>query len=77
MRRAAPSLRVRASSEEVSSERSGATDSAAAVGVEQRRALTMSQTVVSGSWPMPVTTGTELAATARTRASSLNGMRSS
>ena len=49
----------------------GATDSAAAVGVEQRLSDTMSQMDVSGSCPMPVTTGTGLAATARASASSL------
>ena len=55
----------------------GATDSAAAVGVEQRRSLTMSQIDWSGSWPMPVTTGTGQEATARASASSLKVMRSS
>ena len=55
----------------------GATDSAAAVGVEQRRSLTISQIEVSGSCPMPVTTGTGHDATARASASSLNVMRSS
>ena len=55
----------------------GATDSAAPVGVEQRLSATMSQMLVSGSCPMPVTTGTGLAATARASASSLKHMRSS
>ena len=55
----------------------GATDSAAAVGVEARRSLTMSQIEVSGSWPMPVTTGTGQAATERASSSSLKVMRSS
>ena len=66
-----------ASNPALSSAISGATDSAAAVGVEQRLALTMSQIVVSGSCPMPVTTGTVHAATARARPSSLKGIRSS
>ena len=51
--------------------------SAAAVGVEARRSLTMSQIEVSGSWPIPVTTGTGQAATARASSSSLKVMRSS
>ena len=59
------------------SSRAGATLSAAAVGVEVRRSATMSQMQVSGSCPMPVTTGTGHAATARARPSSLKVMRSS
>ena len=55
----------------------GATDSAAAVGVEQRLSETMSQIDVSGSWPIPVITGTGQAATARASCSSLKHMRSS
>ena len=59
------------------SSRAGATDSAAAVGVEHLLSATMSQIEVSGSCPIPVITGTGQAATARASPSSLNAMRSS
>ena len=55
----------------------GATDSAAAVGVEQRLSPTMSQIELSGSCPMPVTTGTGHDATARASDSSLKVIKSS
>ena len=57
--------------------RDGLTASAAAVGVEARRSETISAMEVSTSCPMPVTTGTGHAATARARPSSLNGIMSS
>ena len=67
----------RAARSSASSVMAGATDSAAAVGVEQRRSPTMSQMEVSGSCPIPVTTGTGQAATARASDSSLKVIRSS
>ena len=66
-----------AASRAVTSSHEGVADSAAPVGVEARTSATMSATVVSGSWPIPVTTGTGIAATARETSSLLKGMRSS
>ena len=50
-----------------------ATDSAAAVGVEGDGRSPCHKSELSGSWPMPVTTGTGQAATARASSSSLKG----
>ena len=60
-----------------SSHIAGATASAAAVGVDARTSATMSAIEVSGSCPIPVTTGTGHATTARATSSALNGIRSS
>src|SRR5258706_156940 len=60
-----------------SSARSGLTSSAAAVGVGARRSATKSAMVKSVSWPMPVTTGTGHARTARAPISSLKPPKSS
>ena len=67
----------RASNKRPRLSRAGLTASAAAVGVEARRSATMSAMDVSGSWPMPVTTGTGHFAIMRASPSSLKGMRSS
>ena len=69
--------RARATRLPDSSADEGDTASAAPVGVEARTSATRSAMVVSGSWPMPVTTGTGHAAMARASPSSLKGMRSS
>ena len=52
----------------------GATSSAAAEGVAPRRSAARSATVVSVSWPTPVTTGSRVARIARASASLLNAM---
>ena len=79
MRRARQACSARARTENRCARlsRDGLTASAAAVGVEARTSATMSAMDVSGSCPMPVTTGTGHAAIARASASSLKGMRSS
>ena len=53
---------------------SGTAAVAAQVGVEARTSATMSAMKLSGSCPMPVTTGIGQAAMARARPSSLNGI---